>query len=277
MMHAFGPVNLVSKRVLGLPKEDWFVLQTSPTPEKKDIEKVTADIINDNEIFVKRGKLHHADNCTSCSHELRSEVRSVLDSIQNITFTVAVYRGWDGLFEGQNLLYGQPIAVSLDPLITYETFPDHPHLNTSYFVNGKLVVPASLCYTDNTKGLGETEDMKLYNAFKYISIWLFRHQIWMETRKKFGKGIWIGPQVGGLPPGIYTMVLNPLGTCRCGSGLMYKSCHMPQDFSIRRNISISEAKHYITDNMPILVEKYNNNLLYPEQAKLQSLKESLLV
>jgi len=70
-------------------------------------------------------------------------------------------------------------------------------------------VPDSICYTADNEGR---------YTFRQVSIWLFRHQIWVET------GEWIGNHKAVLSPLDYFLVANPASHCRCGTKKTYSTC-----------------------------------------------------
>jgi hypothetical protein len=108
------------------------------------------------------------------------------------------------------------------------------------------------------------------HAFDQISIWLLRHQVWVETRKYKNGGEWIGPQVGQLNSFDYPMVLNPHGKCRCGSNKKYMECHRPSDledftsyWAKRKNITEIEMKRQMINDVGQSWQKRIHLFHYP--------------
>lgn len=278
-----------------IPGNDWFLLEIDPMPYKEEIYLVIADIIKEYDVYpAVDGRVYHWDECNNTNHEIPKLLTKAIDLIDETTFKVAVYKG------KENLLNGQPIAIPLDPVISYSKYPDHPHLNAGgqiYIKNRdfyipkiednrtpkfpriknddppryKFYLPDSLCYHYSPLELGNTEYDRLFNAFNQIQIWLFRHQLWLATRKILGvgKGIWIGPQKGRLIEGDYLEILNPIGECRCGSGKKYLECHMLNDICISNNCSKDEVIKKL--NINFRTQKWLNNRSRPEEYSLRML------
>lgn len=225
----FGNVKWVDQNLKGITKQGWFLLEINPVPVQEEINLVASDIIEGRTVGVTGGKLSHWNECGNAKHYIGSKIiRKALKNLKQQTYFVAVYTGEVG-FKG---LKNQPIAIVLDPEITYINFPDHPHLNGSIFDPfNRFFFPNSLCYTDSPEDLGSNEKERILNAFDQISMWLFRHQVWVETRKYIEGGIWIGPEAAPLPPYEYPGMLNPNGKCRCGSNKSYSACHRTQDLT----------------------------------------------
>ncbi|MEQ2529430.1 SEC-C metal-binding domain-containing protein [Bacillaceae bacterium CLA-AA-H227] len=222
----------------GLTNEGWFLLEINPFPAQTELEKIVSDIDNIRPVGVQGGKLIHLEYCGEINHNIRQkEVRKAMKDIENQSFKVAVYSGFTNL----QVLQNQPIAIVLEPEISYFTYPDHPHLNVGGFDNANnFYFPDSLCYTDNPKLLGNSKKERLLNAFDQISIWLLRHQIWEASRKYKRRGSWIGPEAGTFSPYDYPPILEPLRKCWCGSGKLYKDCHCESDLTALANKEAEE-------------------------------------
>lgn len=270
----FSNVKWVPKQILGLPEEGWFLLEITPCPSADEIKLVVSDIINNNYINVNKGRLHHSDKCVSKRHKVTPILQEAIDNIKEETYLVAVYPGYC------KILNNQPVGIVLNPMINYEGFPDHPHLNMGGIIRknnqANLYFPDSMCYGYSDQEYGNDERERLLKAFRQISIWLFRHQIWAETGKIKSPGIWIGPQSSGLGPEFYTNKINPLGECRCGSHKNYANCHMPYDYSISDKCSIKSAEKFINNNILYIENLWKNSISIPQQYSIRLLKSALL-
>lgn len=269
----FGCVTWVPRRVVGLPEEGWFLLETSPCPPVDERLLVISDINRNDAVSIINGKVRHSEKCVSCSHEIAPRLLRVVEAVEDTTFRVAVYPG------SKDLLLGQPVAISLEPGITYEEFPDHFHLNAGGDPGyGMMYLPDSLCYTDRPEKLGVTECGRLDQAFAWIIIWLFRHQIWLATGEQGRNGIWIGPHVEGFKPEHYVYLLNPLGRCRCGSSETYADCHMPSDLIAmsKGQCSLQDARTWVRENREGLFERWLTKVSTPQNRTLQALRSALL-
>ena len=255
LQEVYGPIKWFPDFLKGIPVKGWFLLTINPLPPLGEREMVTSDIIHGGQFAIDQGRVHHFDDCTSKSHNISSKfshVIKVLPNIKDQTFHIAVYPGEPGV------LNGQPIAIPLEPTISYVQYPDHPHLNSGRYIKQmNLFIPDTLCYTDNPKGLGSDPFSRLSSAFALISEWLYRHQVWLETRAK-GKSTWIGRQAFTSKPEEFAEFINPNGPCRCGKQLLYKDCHMRKDlqipallFSKQKAWDINKALSLIMKNLCI--------------------------
>jgi len=270
----FGPVEFYTGPFKTFPG-NWFLLELKPMPLNSEINDVASDICRNGSVKVNKGKVkHHLDNCDRESHSFSSKLRHVekiISDLKDEKYYIAVHPG------DENILNGQPIAISIKPEINYIKYPDHPHLNAGakdVSMEGfNFYLPNSLCYTDDPKQLGtDTVDRMLF-AFDLITIWLFRHQIWLKTREVYGKGTWIGPEAASFPPYIYPKILNPLGKCRCGKNEKYGNCHRPYDIKKLRK----KAKQNNRINLKHQTYgSWRKNIYDPQSRSLKVLKNILL-
>lgn len=270
LISEFGPVKWFPNKILGLPREGWFLLELTPLPSLCEIKMVAADIDRGKTVTIDKGKLYHYEDCREEEHNLPAKIGRALRHVKEETFKVAVYPG------SKNINNGQPVVIVLAPVINYEVYPDHLHLGIAGNVSDKAFIPGSLCYTANYKEFGEEEDVMLYNIFSQIAIWLFRQQIWVATREIYGKGIWIGPQEGSLRPIDFFYNFNPSGICRCGSGRSYISCHMISDAAVVFKFKPADAKAYIDKKRDILTRDYLIKVSNPQKYAIKQLIEQLV-
>lgn len=217
---------------LGKFSGNWYFLKLKPTPNKKDIEKVVFDIIKGDFISFSNleGKLIHNSDCKEINHVLPKNIKKILKDIESQVFKIAIYDN-----HTNDLFFGQPIIIAVNPKISYTNFPDHPHLNLG--IRGKEFLPASFCYTDKPNEIGNMFGDRISDAIFYSIEWLFRHQIWEKTRENFGKGKWIGlASESSIRNGEYLEVVNPVGLCRCGSGKKYAECCLVKDIELYQNL-----------------------------------------
>lgn len=225
---AFGPVKWTKGSAAGLPGEGWFLLEISPISSTQDLLLILADIHFNRDIFVQEGAIHHLYTCEA-DHQLPKKLRFIEKLVVGLeprTFKIAVHPGLPGI------LFGQPLAIAIDPIINYEVYPDHPHLNTGghlSFQGRQFFIPDSFCYQSNIAELYSDPVERYKRAFAYITDWLLRHVLWEESRNSLSKGYWLGPEEGELEPSDYIEVLNPAGLCRCRSGKTYGDCHLSSD------------------------------------------------
>jgi hypothetical protein len=256
----------------------WFLLEINPLPPLAELELVVSDIIRNNTVDVSWGQVRHSLECKR-KHSIPYLVKRVIGNLKEQKFLVAIYPGAYGVYGGQ------PIAVAIEPQINYILYPDHPHLNPGHYTNrldGKnLFIPDSFCYTDDPSKLGTDNFDRLLNSFCKISVWLLRHQVWLETRK-INERLWIGLEGKPLQPSEYPLFLNPSGLCRCGNKKEYMNCHMmsdlesnAQDFAKRRKISnIDSIKRQLVFNH---VRLWNSTKNIPQSNILNQFKKSMII
>jgi hypothetical protein len=276
LVKVFGPVKWSKKSILGMRNEGWFLLKTIPLPPIDELPNVISDIMNGYAVDFANGKVRHYKNCKNPNHTILDyRVKSILDQLPEQSFKVAICTG------STDCLMGQPIAIALEPTINYMIFPDHPHLN----MGNKLIkgyFPDSFCYgfIVEQERYGPTEYDRYINTFDEVTLWLLRHLVWVATRNKYGKGIWIGPAEGQLEPSIYGHMLNPLGRCRCGKNKRYRDCHLRTDIKIeveQKAKQLGLSKELVLQNLINgLVNSWNHNILLSQNKMLKYISEKLI-
>ena len=217
---------------------DWVLLNLSPLPPKGEIEWVVHDITMGNAVRIIGGQIRHLEKCKELDHNIDMQIAKCLSYLKAENFRVAIN------LKEEAPLY-QPLAISLDPLISFNKYPDHPHINDDLehtdMAKAGVKLPESICYIANACELGDTYEDRLFAAIGIIVIWLFRHQLWLASRKIYGrgKGIWIGEHIPYFDePGCYVEHINPYGSCRCGSDKSYMVCCMNGDSHSLRKMGI---------------------------------------
>jgi len=252
---------------LKLTRKGWFLLEATPLPPRDEIYNVITDIHLSKPVNVFNGKIYHSINCTLEKHDLNKKlnriISGVIDSLEEQRFLVAVNLTTDTEEE-------IPVAICLEPQIDYITFPDHPHISLWWTPDPKNFITHSLCYAA-PGSLNSDPYEKVKEALGQICIWLFRHQVWLETRK-VSKGLWIGPGAGPLKPQEYPEFLNPLGFCRCGSKKIYAQCHLASDIALKERCTYSEAKKKINS----LINTWPLRIGQRQDQQLNALKGLLL-
>jgi hypothetical protein len=238
------PVTWVNGSLPGTPGEGWFLINVNPLPPSGEVEQVVSDICEDRDILLEDGQVRHYPGCSSVHHSLKPELRKVINLLNPQNFKVAVHPGIPGRYNGQ------PLAIAIDPVISYANFPDHPHLNVGGKGLGaafKGYLPDSLCYLEDVHELGSDPTVRFRNVFFIIAIWLFRHMVWEAQRKLYRNANWIGPEGSRLPDYAYALTLDPLGPCRCGSQRNYFDCHMMNDIQKRADLPPAVKARYMKD------------------------------
>lgn len=214
----------------GLLPGDWFFIKASPRPSLHSIEMVASDLMSGSSVRVMPDlKLYHSAYCEKDSHDVDDDLlKGSLLHIPEETFDIAIWEGNEGVRNGQ------PIAVAVNPLISYYQFPDHPHISASFKCitsNGPVYFPYSLCfnYQETMVPKEEVGYEILHKSLCQIGIWLFCHQVWIATRNH-GKSQWISyDDVPAIEEDQFGYFRNPYLPCRCGSGRKYIECHFGTD------------------------------------------------
>ena len=276
LIHDYGPVRWVDKSIFGFKNEGWFVIDTIPLPPKEEIESVVMDIIHHQDISYANGKVRRWPENQKSSGIKDRVLKEVVTKLENKRYKVGIC-----VNENADFLEGQPIAIALDPIISYMNYPDHPHLNTlGQYKNA--FVPESFCYGYNVEKerYGTTDYEKFMRAFDEVTLWLFRHQIWEAYREYTGKGKWIGVHHAvGLPDLTYAGILNPLGQCRCGKKLKYLDCHLPLDLSVKvkekMKLDHTTRLEVQTEYIKNLTLSWDKRVGLPQREMLKKLKDML--
>jgi hypothetical protein len=87
--------------------------------------------------------------------------------------------------------------------------------------------PDALCTYRPGDGEWSWASSDLVAIADYASIFLAKHAVWQRTGGDHG-GLWIGPQASHVAQDLVTE-LDPVGECRCGSGVRYARCHLAAD------------------------------------------------
>lgn len=166
-------------------------------------------------VCVDKGRVYHSNECNAQVHVIQDNlVKDAIQKLKEETFHIAIHPNIS-LEPTEELFYGgKPLVIPFDPAITYMRFPDHPHLNMG--TNLKLLpgtnysLPDTICYSSepNSK-LGNNQRDRLLYTFDEVTIWLFRHQVWVAKRELTEHGKWIGPHEGQLDPESFPSRLNP--------------------------------------------------------------------
>lgn len=271
-----GPEN-------GLPGMGWLLVEVNPLPPENQLEKVVSDLLSEKEVVsLSGGKLYHSNICSRKEHPLDVKVvRKAIKKLSEQTYKIVIYPGQSGI------LNGQPIIIPLDPEITYMRFPDHPHINPGTALECKVklqgdifTLPDSLCYTDDPKGLGTNMYERLENAIDQATIWLFSHQVWVETRKYIERGEWISIEATRFPDYEYPQFLNPDGMCWCGKKEMYRKCHLESDAKsyihrntvLKRNVDVRKITHWLEKRL----KNWKQEIEKPQTASLNLLQYKML-
>ncbi|MEC1718410.1 hypothetical protein [Schinkia azotoformans] len=273
LTEVFHPAKWVQGKNSG---EGWFLLEINPLPPEDQIELVVSDIESNKRVFVgyETGKLYHSEHCASEeAHTIDERVKKALKLLQNETFKVVV------LPKSPELLATQPVAIAVEPEINYFLYPDHPHLNEDGTYNSNFYFPHSFCYKHDHLKFREGKDLyaRVLDAFEQISIWLFRHQVWVATRKLYGKGIWIGKGTPPLPDENFPRFLNAESDCRCGNKVKYKDCHMKADLYKRvDNFEKHFDKQHIMKNWVEFQRSWYDESLKKNNHSMQLFKKAMM-
>lgn len=237
----------------------WFLLKIKPLP-RENIYNVISDLKHNRDVSVNHitRSVEHLNDCTQ-KHELSNKFSSVIDNLKDIEFKIAIRSPYsvNGIF----LFDGQPMVFVIDPYINFQKYPLHLHLNR--FVHS--MIPTSICYTHAPHELGQTYECRVINSVRFVSIWLLAHLIWEQLGSTIDYSTWILDQIRTeLMHDDGLSIFNPHGLCRCGSGKMFKDCHM--DVIMRRK-KISPL------NKQMIIDKWDSHMRFEEQFRTHFLSK----
>ncbi|MBK5262459.1 MAG: hypothetical protein JJE17_07810 [Peptostreptococcaceae bacterium] len=216
--------------------KDWCLISINPLPPEDEIQKVISDIQDNLKYNIENGHIRHLETCNKKSHPIDRKINSCISLLKEDNFKIAI------CMKEEASSLNQPLAISLDPLISLIEYPDHMHVNAPLFPSSLgtigLHLPESICYNKEQNLLGIESEDRILAAMGMIVMWAFKQQIWLATREKYGmgNGIWIGTHTPYFEkPGTYFLLLNPFDKCRCGSNKLYKDCCLLEDAKAYRN------------------------------------------
>jgi hypothetical protein len=260
-----------------LPNGVWFTFEVRPLPPTEQLQMVIADIDDDSGMYLlKDGIVTHSRECNKQTHKLNADLLAAAKAIEPQTFRIAVWEGND------LVINGQPVAIALEPEISYEMYPDHPHISVGCLLE-KYCIPDSICYTDNPKELGDEPYTRVLEAVQQVCIWLFKHQVWLASRK-LGKGIWIGPDVIAKEEEQFYYLRNPYGKCYCGRNMLYSKCHLDLNFKNACNLETifthpaCKFSRFKNNDGSLNLENYSHwwkNYNFTKRSTFNSLKRAL--
>jgi hypothetical protein len=254
----YGPCKKTFIKNFGELTGEWYFISATPVRKCNDNEGIVSDIIQGIDITTYNGSVIENDDGKGNKNTLSAKIQNVISQLEEKTFIVAIYDNKSLAFKGQ------PLAICIDPLITFIDFPYHPHLNAA----GKIYdtfIPPTICYTDNPENLGNLFGDRIYDAMHYITIWLYRHQIFEVFYSTYGDIKWIGLEVKDrLDNHVFVNQLNPFGDCHCGSGTKYVSCCLNKDMIANLRLNAKGKKidsNLIKYDPLILKKKWERNYL----------------
>ena len=238
---------------------EWYFFSITPCPTSDEIAEVISAIHNGGDILFEDKKLTIDENDKTNLIKIPELVKKIESKITRQEFKVAVCIG-----KGLEMINAQPIVICFDPLISYSTFPNHPHLNGPV-INNKGILPPTLCYTNAPDKLGEMFEDKLLDTMFYVSNWLFRHQIWQLVYENFKESLWIGAgEAASIPDSEFPNFINPKNRCRCGSHAKYSDCCLSSDLGIEKISKDYEQQKFT---------KWLNQFMKPEMGFVKLLKK----
>ena len=228
----------------------WYILRINPLPSSDDIHNVISDLLIGKDVVITSDcKLEHYNICNNY-HIIPRELEEALKSInlKESKFKVLIREPKIGV------LNNQPIVVVLDPVINFEKFPNHPHLNA---FNCNLGIPTSLCYTDKYNVFSRMAlDEKIIYAVQQSTFWLFKHMIWEELNKINYNDPWIGPSAAPVNDLARIMLINPNGKCFCNSKKRFRDCCLAMyqkkftPYGLKSSININQLESlWIRNNL----------------------------
>ena len=217
----------------GLP-QGWFLLETSPVPaDTSDLCNTLADIASGAEVEINRatGEVHHSTSCSTQTHYLDLPFLNAAHKLKRRNFKIAIFVGLP------DMPAEKPIAVPISPVISFNEYPDHPHLNLAGETIPGYSFPDNICYIDNFAALDNNFNDRVSSIIRQLSVWLLKHQLWVVMRLTTSPAIWLPPDAEVFPRNFLADRLDPKGSCWCGSRLPYQECHLSRDIQMQSTIT----------------------------------------
>lgn len=247
-MSVWFPTSRWGERGEGGSQVRFWEVIIEPLPPADEICFIMADLARDGSVYVEQdGRLRHDPRCHA-EHNLAPELPGV--RLREEAFLV-------------DLMYreppGYPAARCIDRPLSKITLPDHPH-----FYNEGIICPifppdGSWQWRKNTAA----------DYLTFVSIWLFKTVVWMETKKEGGAGIWMGSAAGHAIDDL--LRIGPDADCPCGSGRKYRQCCRTKHVHIYNFTQTSMASRKTNEDV---VRKTVVRILSGEHAEANSLTVS---
>jgi len=254
----FKIIKVDSKHTRGY-SGSWYLTIIKPLPDNQEIKDIISDLFLGKTVCVNiDGGIEHYNRCDNYSHYLPKKVHiaidKILSNIEDTSFKIAIRDPYYEYKTGSMVpvLQGQPLVFCIEPTINFESFPNQPHING--YTQEKI--PASLCYTNDYSNFkGKSIDEMIKYAIDQSSIWLFKHQLWVELEKIGFLESWIGPEAERLDNFKKITLINPNSRCLCGSEKPFKDCCLNTYF-MKQNKKPIDARELT--NLQERWDKHNN-------------------
>lgn len=128
-----------------------------------------------------------------------------------------------------------PRAISLYPEISWNKYPNHPHLSVLPQPR-EFGVVNTLCPYRPSEGVWAWETRTIVDYLDYVTLWLAKHVVWLRTGGTNGLGMWLGEGASHLPKDLVSEI-PPQAPCHCGSGQAYRECHRDHDIAAARRVA----------------------------------------
>ncbi len=220
----------------------WYYIEISPRPSDRDFFLVISDLIRKETIeFSQNVKLLHSRSCQkkhSIPQDLKKALKRIINDLSDLKFRVLIKEPKFDIPSGTyREFHGQPLVFILDPIINFDIYPNHPHLNAFK----EEVYPASVCYTDEySRIIAMSTSQKIDFAIKQTAFWLFKHMIWVKLNEINFSDSWIGPESDRVNELARYQNINPSGLCFCGSNALFKDCCMNKIYKTYNKKDISD-------------------------------------
>ena len=198
----------------------WEVIM-DPIPDPEDAAPILADLEEGKPVNIgPHGKVRHSRNC---GIDLEKHSRNLsLVRLTGRPFSVELE------YPAHRLDQAGPVHPKfrvLNPQVTPQTYPHHPHIFYDQVTGDSWACPLSAQDTTWQWELGAT-----VNYLDHCALWLLKTEVWAATGGRVlpGLGRWIGPATSHQPE-IVLRETDMDGPCRCGGGQIYKNCCFVRD------------------------------------------------
>lgn len=205
-----------------------WCLKMNPIPDESELGYILADLDVGTGVAVdQQGKVQHSKLQCKIPMDCHPILLPNIKIMWHTYLVDLIYRP-----PIKNAIWPrQPKARIISPEISFQTYPNHPHM----YVSGNESWACPLSPQDKQWQWGKGATVSYLDQ---LAIWLLKTAVWMATGAGIaGLGKWIGASTSHDPLSLL-QTIRSIDPCWCGSGLCYEKCHMQVDAmrAIRKRI-----------------------------------------
>lgn len=218
---AFGGAAWHEERC-GKDSTRFWKLRIAPVPDDEDLHLVLADLEEGRGINMgPQGRIRHSQKCCHVPVADHPEMLPRL-KLSDVSYEVGLTYPIKP-FGPRGPIH--PRVRILNPEISAQTIPKHPHMYMDSNTKDSWVCPMSPHATEWTWKRGATVEY-----LDQVSLWLLKTLVWTATGGVVMPSIgrWIGPDASHNALDLMRSSTSQ-EPCRCGNGNIYESCHFQSD------------------------------------------------